>query len=236
MRFKIKQRNKEPEWMDDPTIDPTILDTAVHDINKCNTWLGGYKFTTKAVKSLIEQHPQSSYHIIDVGCSDGAMLRHLSRNITDHELKLEGIDLSARSIAMATKKSTDYEDISFRNSDIFQTPLNDITCDIVLVTLTLHHFNEVEIPKFLERFQQMARVGIIINDLHRSPIAYTFFKVFSPIFIGNEISIHDGLISIASGFRRQDFKRYAREANIKDDLLAWKWSFRYIWTIPTYER
>jgi hypothetical protein len=90
--------------------------------------------------------------------------------------------------------------------------------------------------KFLKRFQEITSKAIIINDLHRSPIAYGFFKLFSPIFIRNEISIHDGLISIASGFKRSDFQRYAQQLNIKNDRLTWKWSFRYIWILPTDER
>ena len=89
---------------------------------------------------------------------------------------------------------------------------------------------------FLRRFVEMTKVAVIVNDLHRSPIAYGFFKIFSPIFIGNEISIHDGLISIASGFKRADFARYSRTLGIKNDRLKWKWSFRYIWILPINER
>ncbi len=236
MSYRNAVRNTQQEWMDDPQIDPIVLDTAVADINKCNHWLGGYGFTKRALQRLIKQHPQSSYRIIDVGCSDGSMLRYLSHQLQQYDLEFLGLDLSPRSIENAQYKSKNFDNIRFRESDIFTTPLDKIKGDIVILSLTMHHFEEDEILKFIERFRQMAKVGIIINDLHRSPIAYCFFKILSPIFIRNEISIHDGLISIASGFKRRDLKRYASALAIKNDLVEWKWSFRYIWTIPTYER
>jgi SAM-dependent methyltransferase len=221
--------------MDDPSLDVNVLDTAVADINTVNHWLGGYGFTKKAVLDVIKKDPQRFYRIVDVGCSDGGMLRYLAKELAHYNLEFLGIDLSKRSIEMAAEKSADFKNIRFRESDIFKTPLQEISGDIILVTLTLHHFSEVEMPKYLSRFQEMASNAIIINDLHRSRIAYGFFKFFSPIFIGNEISIHDGLISIASGFKAADFKRYARQLNLKNDRLTWKWSFRYIWIIPTDE-
>ncbi len=236
MTYRSHTRNTDPEWMDDPKLDPQILDTAVADINTCNKWLGGYTFTKKAVLKIISKNRNRKYRIVDVGCSDGAMLRYLAKELSAYDLEFLGIDLSKRSIEMAREKSRDFEAIRFRESDIFTTPLPEISGDIVLVTLTLHHFVEAEITKFIHRFQEMASTAIIVNDLHRSRIAYGFFKYFSPIFIGNEISIHDGLISIASGFQRADFKNYARQLQIKNDRLEWKWSFRYIWIIPTDER
>ena len=48
-----------------------------------------------------------------------------------------GIDLSPRSIENARDKSVDYKGIRFRVSDIFKTPVDDLKCDILLVTLTL---------------------------------------------------------------------------------------------------
>ncbi|WP_228547341.1 methyltransferase domain-containing protein [Nonlabens antarcticus] len=235
MTYQSNHRNTDPEWMDDPTLDVKILDNAVADINTCNRWLGGYGFTKKAILKIVEKDPSKTYRITDVGCSDGAMLRYLAKELPDYNFEFLGIDLSKRSIEMASEKSKNFKGVRFRESDIFKTPLEDLKCDIVLVTLTLHHFTEEEMPKFLNRFQQMASTAIIINDLHRSRIAYSFFKFFSPIFIRTEISIHDGLISIASGFKRADFQRYARQLQLKNDRIEWKWSFRYIWIIPTDE-
>jgi hypothetical protein len=100
----------------------------------------------------------------------------------------------------------------------------------------MHHFDDAEIVSFLSKFKQITTKSIIINDLHRHRIAFLFFKYISPIFIKHEISKHDGLISIASGFKGRDFKKYAAAIGTKNDRWTWKWSFRFIWIIPIDER
>jgi SAM-dependent methyltransferase len=222
--------------MDDPEIDEATLQNAVDDINTVNKLLQGFKFTLKAVEKVIGQFPNQSLVIADAGCGDGEMLRYLERNLPDPRLTFLGWDIAAKSIQKARIKSMGLGRLSFRESDILKTPSQDLQCDILLNTLTMHHFNDEEIIEFLQKYQLITRKMIIINDLHRHRVAYLFFKYISPIFIKHEISRHDGLISIASGFKKSNFKKYAHAAGIKNDRLNWKWSFRYIWLIPTYER
>ncbi|AZQ44372.1 class I SAM-dependent methyltransferase [Nonlabens ponticola] len=236
MIYSSSKRSTLPEMMDDPSISQEQLRHAVNDVNKVNTYLGGYKFTLNAVKKALQNNPKDSYTIIDLGCSDGAMLRYLSDHLAHDNIDYIGVDLSTKSISNAREKCKNYSRISFRESDILKTPPEQLNCDIMLCTLTLHHFNEEQIPKFLNKFQEITSTRIIINDLHRNILAFYFFKFFSPIFIKHRISRHDGLISIASGFKRSDFKRYADKCSITNDRLTWKWSFRYIWEIPINER
>lgn len=229
MIYNDKHRNTDPELMDDPTIDPLILDQAVADINKVNTLLGGFKFTLNEVKQYI--HGDDLLRIVDFGCGDGAMLRYLACHLPQSNLEFIGIDLSPRSIAQAIEKSKDDKRLSFRESDITTIHPDDLQADILITTLTLHHFSDDQIVGLLKTFKKLTSTAIIINDLHRNRLAFQFFKWFSPIFRLHKISIHDGLISIASGFKSADFKQYAQEAGISNDRLKWKWSFRYIWTI-----
>ncbi|ARN79358.1 SAM-dependent methyltransferase [Nonlabens spongiae] len=220
--------------MDDPDLDPKILQLAVNDINKINKVLGGFKFTLKEVRKVAAQFPDEKLVICDAGCGDGEMLRYLNNHIKDERITFLGVDFSANSIQKARELSEGLNRVRFRESDILKDQY--LKCDILISSLTLHHFSDGEIVYLLKKFKEIATKYIIINDLHRHRVAYTFFRLFSPIFIRNKISRQDGLISIASGFKQACFKKYALAAGIKNDLLKWKWSFRYLWIIPTYER
>ncbi len=233
--YHKQYRNCQPEWMDDPHIDPHVLQNAVDDITKLNHLLGGFTFTLQAIHKIIARHPNKPLTIVDAGCGDGAMLRYLEKHIAGDHVTFIGIDLSAQSIAAARAKSAGLSRVRFRVSDILTIDTTTFSCDILTSTLTMHHFLDDQIVTFLQKFKQMASKAIIINDLHRSWVAYTFFKYFSPIFIKHEISRHDGLISIAAGFKKADFKRYSKAIGVHNDLILWKWSFRYIWIIPTHE-
>lgn len=234
--YSSQQRNTDPELMDDPNLDEVILQHAVDDINTVNKLLQGFKFTLNAVQQVMTQFPDQPLVIADAGCGDGEMLRYLERNLPDPRLRFLGWDIAPKSIKKARLKSEGLSRISFRESDILKTPVAELQCDILLSTLTMHHFSDPQIVEFLIKYRAITSKMIIINDLHRHRLAFLFFKYLSPIFIRHEISKHDGLISIASGFKKSDFKAYAKAAGIHNDLLQWKWSFRYIWMIPTYER
>ncbi|WP_438961708.1 methyltransferase domain-containing protein [Nonlabens sp.] len=235
MIYQDHLRNTEPEWMDDPSIDKAQLQAAVHDINKVNRWLGGFKFTLNAILKQLQHIDKKQITIIDAGCGDGEMLRYLAKHIKDPRVHFLGLDFSAHSIEVARVKSKEFEQIRFRESDILKISPHEIDCDILTSTLTMHHFNDEEILNFLKKFKEITTHSIIINDLHRSIIAFRLFQLLCLTFIRNEISKHDGLISIASGFKRADFMRYAGLVPFKNDLIQWKWSFRYIWIIPVYE-
>ncbi|WP_124980435.1 methyltransferase domain-containing protein [Nonlabens xiamenensis] len=232
MSYRKDLRSKEEEWMDHPGINPRELQAAVDDINTINSLLQGFKFTLNAVKELLAQYPKVPLHIVDVGCGDGAMLRYLHQHLDDERLSFTGLDIAAASIEQARRMSPRDARLRFRESDIHQLREEHLGCDIMISSLTMHHFDEEQILSFLAQFKRLTSKAIIINDLHRHAVAYYLFKYLSPIFIRNEISRHDGLVSIASGFKKADFKRYADFLNCTTDRLTWKWSFRYIWIIP----
>lgn len=218
--------------MDDPNLDRESYKKAYHDINRCNTLLGGANITLKAIKKLMHSHPKKSYTIFDMGCGDGYMLRKVSQEFEnqDVDLKLIGIDLRDDVIAIAEEASCSFPNISFQKSDIMN--LNRVqNCDILLCTLTMHHFEDDEIEKFATRFGELAKIGVIINDLQRSKLAYGLFKLFSFFFIKTQIAKEDGLISISKSFHKKELQRLADKISGLKHTIEWKWAFRYLWTM-----
>lgn len=236
IKYDSHKRNNDPEWMDDPKLDEVTLQNAVDDINTVNNLLGGFKFMLQAVKKEVSKYPDQALVIVDAGCGDGEMLRYLEAHLNRENISFLGLDFAARSIEKARHKSKGLSRLSFRESDILQINPAELQCDILISSLTMHHFDDEEIVSFLSKFKEITTKCIIINDLHRHRIAFLFFKYISPIFIKHEISKHDGLISIASGFKGRDFKKYAAAIGITNDRWTWKWSFRFIWIIPIDER
>jgi SAM-dependent methyltransferase len=236
IKYVSDARNTDPEWMDDPALDEVTLQNAVDDINIVNKLLGGFKFMLDAVEKEIAKYPNQELTIVDAGCGDGEMLRYLEKHLKNEKLSFLGLDFAARSIEKARSKSEGLSRLRFRESDILKINPSELKCDILISCLTMHHFSDKEIVEFLTKFRELTTKSIIINDLHRHRLAFLFFKYLSPIFIKHEISKHDGLISIASGFKVSDFKKYAAAMGITNDRWTWKWSFRFIWMIPIDER
>lgn len=228
MDFSI--RSTEEELMDNPNMDFETLKSAYEDINRCNYLLGGESITVNAVWSLVKKDIKKSYTILDMGCGDGAMLRRLSDFLSKHNVlhRMLGVDLRDDVLHIARQKSVGFPQLEFKKMDILKAG-DDLSCDIVINTLTMHHFEEERIDAFLNTFVGLAKVGVVINDLQRSRLAYHLFRVFSFFLIQTRVSKHDGLVSIRKGFRRLELVQLSKKIPNVMHTIQWKWAFRYVW-------
>lgn len=234
MKLNFKHRSSLPELMDDPNLPKEQLNVALKDITKVNRFLGGNQITIAGIRQLMQSQPdKKEWSIVDVGCGDGEMLRHIAVTFAKgiHTLHLKGVDINKESIKMAQELSEDFNNVHYDVVDILKITPEALPCDILLCNLTMHHFSDAEIHIFLAKFYKLASVGVVINDLHRSVIAYQLFRGFSRIFMKSPIARHDGRISIARGFRMEELKQFSQHLGFKSDSIRWKWAFRYLWVI-----
>ncbi len=233
MSIDTTYRSDASEMMDDFALDGEMLIDALDKIAKINRLLGGNRVTIDGVKRLIGENNQSQYLILDVGCGNGDMLRELAKygEIHDIDFRLTGIDANPATINNAVALSVDHSNIEYKVANIFDESISQIRCDIVLCTLTLHHFKDDEIIQLVKTFRKIANVGIVINDLHRSKVAYRLFKMICHVFSLNDMSRDDGLVSILRGFKREELENYSKQLQLKKYSIEWRWAFRYQWII-----
>ena len=227
----LSVRSKEKELLDNCSLSNPELELVLKDIHRVNTLLGGTRITKNALVELFAKNPQNQYTIVDVGCGDGSMLRELAQMCHNMNIRalFSGFDINPQSIQIAREKSSKFSEIVFFEKDILTVQESDLSYDILLCTLTMHHFSEDEIPVFLKTFTQLTRIGVIINDLHRSSLAYYLFQLFSIIFIHTPMAKYDGLVSIKRGFKKQELLKYAMNfPNLKHNI-QWRWAFRFLW-------
>ena len=234
MRINTKYRTNEPEIMDDFALEGETLRDALDKIAKINRLLGGNQLTLQGVQQLLKGISKSkAITIVDIGCGNGDMLRALADygKKNDYKFNLIGIDANAFTVNHAETLSKAYENISYRCEDIFDAEFKSLPYDMVLCTLTLHHFKDEEILSLMKVFYQNASIGIVINDLHRSAIAYRLFQALCFVFQLNDMSREDGLVSILRGFKKAELENYSKQLQLKKYTIQWKWAFRYQWII-----
>ncbi len=234
MSINTKYRTETPEIMDDFTLEGEVLREALDKIAKINQFLGGNSLTLNGVKELILTVPKSRLiTIVDVGCGNGDMLRVLSNygKENNYSFNLIGIDANAFTVNHAKKLSESYSNITFKCEDIFEYDFSQSKCDIILCTLTLHHFKNEEIERLLHPFYDNSKLGIVINDLHRSILAYRLFQIICFLFQLNSMSREDGLTSILRGFKKEELETFSKKLGFKKYKIQWKWAFRYQWII-----
>jgi 2-polyprenyl-3-methyl-5-hydroxy-6-metoxy-1,4-benzoquinol methylase len=234
MTINTTYRSTAEEIMDDFLLEGEELRLALDKIAEINQLLGGNRVTLDGLKVLLNGSAKNrEITIVDVGCGNGDMLRAVAKFGKNRDLnfKLIGVDANQFTIDYAEKLSKEYKEISYRCEDIFQSGFDKLKYDIVLCTLTLHHFSEDKIHELLTLFNKNVSIGIIINDLHRSKVAYRLFQVICSVFQLNRMSKEDGLTSILRGFKKKELSTYSEKMNFKTYTIRWKWAFRWQWIV-----
>jgi 2-polyprenyl-3-methyl-5-hydroxy-6-metoxy-1,4-benzoquinol methylase len=220
--------------MDDFLLEGEELRTTLDRIAKINRFLGGNNITLNGVKKLLSASCKNeTITIVDIGCGNGDMLRMLSDYGNRHHIKLSmlGIDANPYTINYAGDLSKDYTNISYLCADIFEENFEDVKYDIVLCTLTIHHFDDEEILRLLGSLVNVSKLGVVINDLQRSKIAYRLFQTIAVLFRLNRMTKVDGLVSILRGFKKEELTQFSNKLKLENYSIQWKWAFRYQWII-----
>ena len=225
-------RSDATELMDDFSMKGELLRDTLDKLGKINKWLGGNHVTLNGLRQLLKNQPKEKVlTIVDLGCGHGDILRLIADFGRKHNYSFEliGIDANQDAIEYADELSVAYEELSFRSVDVFSEEFRAMEYDIVLSTLFLHHLNEDEIQALLNTVTTKAKLGVVINDLHRSSMAYGLFKLLG-LVISNHMIVQDGLTSILRAFKRKEIEQISSQLNL-NSKISWKWAFRYQWLI-----
>ncbi|MBX2827342.1 MAG: methyltransferase domain-containing protein [Flavobacteriaceae bacterium] len=220
--------------MDDMNFQGPEMHALLEDLARVNSWLGGIEITVTGIQKLLQQKRKAGEQltIVDVGCGDGEILRQCSQWAAKQGISVHciGVDANPFILNIAEQRSSSFSNIEFKKIDVLSNIDSMPEFDIALCTLFLHHFDEGNIVRLLGDLQSKAKVGIVINDLQRSAWAFGLFKIFSSLFLKTRTARHDGLVSVARGFKKKELQQLSQGIQGVHEI-HWKWAFRYQWLI-----
>ena len=220
-------RSERPELMDDPAVAPAELRVTLKELALVNRFLGGYAASVHAVSSLWPAQCRE-LTLLDVGAGGGDTARRIADWAKNRGLKarIEGIDLAETCVQYSREQSRSYPDIRFSLKNIWDIPSEE-RYDIVHAALVLHHFPASETARALRRMHELSRLGVVINDLHRHPLAYYSIKVLTAGLSGNRLIRNDAPLSVLRAFRRSCLEQLVRDAGLPAPEIRWRWPFRW---------
>ncbi len=219
--------------MDDFELQGAEMQQLLTDLKTVNCYLGGNTVTLSGIEQLLNDIPVTTpITIADIGCGDGEMLRQCARYFQKKKIAVHclGIDANAHILEEAAIRSTEFQNITYHKIDVFSQEANIPPFDIACCTLFLHHFKNDQIITLLNRLSQTARLGVVVNDLARNRWAFQLFKIFGWLFLKSKIAKHDGLVSVARGFKKQELRAISKQIEGTHQIKL-KWAFRYQWII-----
>ena len=235
MFIDTSKRSDRTEIMDDLEMEGDLLSRSLAKLDWINKWLGGNNVTLNGLDQLIANYPKGEVlKIVDIGSGSGDMLRLVTDKLRKQGRKVDilGMDANDFTVNYARKESAEYPEIKYQTEYVSAATFENLDYHILLGTLFLHHLKDDDIIDVMKIGTQNAKLGVIINDLNRSQIAYFLFNMLT-LFIPNPMIRQDGLTSILRGFKRPDLEKYSAALDVKKYTVKWKWAFRYQWILFT---
>jgi ubiquinone/menaquinone biosynthesis C-methylase UbiE len=223
-------RSAEPERMDDLNCSGEEVRQTLHELEVINTWLGGNSVTMNGLKRLFKDiRKEQEIVLADLGCGRGDMLLHIDRwaQREGYSVRLMGYDANPNIIASAREHAKSNPRISFHDLNIFSEVFQQYSFDIVTGTLFYHHFTSAQLIDFFSPLRKKTRIGFLINDIHRHPMAYYSIKYLTQWFSRSPMVKADAPTSVMRAFHKHELATILLAAGFTDVSIRWKWAFRW---------
>jgi ubiquinone/menaquinone biosynthesis C-methylase UbiE len=131
------------------------------------------------------------------------------------------LDRDPAAIALAADRAVALERrLLLVRGTALRLPFRDQAVDLIAASMFCHHFFAGDLVALMRELTRVARVGVIINDLRRHPLAYWGYRALSRVFLRGHVVRHDGAISVLRGFVPQEL------AMLGSQFPEFRWSVR----------
>lgn len=231
---KFSHRSSELELMDFPIEDKSEIFQNFSELVFINQYLGGPVHSFNEIKRLLKG--RSSAHIADIGSGAGDFLDYLIQRKKHFptNLELTGVDLMPEAQEYAGNRFPHLSNSAKLMLQDYRLWLEKgAQPDLIHASLFCHHLNDEQLVEFFKIATGNCRVAVVVNDLHRHPLAYYSIKWLTQLFSQSRFTKNDAPLSVLRGFTRSEIEAALFKAGISDYKIKWKWAFRFIITIPS---
>jgi ubiquinone/menaquinone biosynthesis C-methylase UbiE len=224
----LSYRSEEKELIDDLELDNDALRQNLEELALINKYLGGNQVTVRGISKLISKSALP-ISIADLGCGGGDMMMVMADWAKKKGINAQfiGIDANDFMIDFGTKRTANYQNITYLHQDIFSEEFKEKSFDIVTMTLFCHHFSDESLITLLQQLKKQTRIGIVINDIHRHWFAYHSIAWITKLFLKSYLVKNDAKLSVWRAFIREDLEKIIQKSGFTKYSIRWKWAFRW---------
>lgn len=209
--MSLAQRAIAEERMDAEDLSAADYAAVIGDLAKVNWWTMAARPTLSFVKRATKDRP---FRLLDVGFGHGDMLRRIARwaEKRGQTCELVGVDLNPRSEPTARAATPRRLPIRYVTGDYVE--LAGEPWDLIVSSLVAHHMTHDQLVAFLRFMDATARMGWLVNDLHRHRLAHSGFPILAAAMRWHPIVKADGTLSIARSYRPGEWPPILEEAGV----------------------
>jgi SAM-dependent methyltransferase len=201
----------ELELMDRPQPVSPELEQDLRSIRQLNRWFGSHRLVRRFVRLWIK--PGARIRIVDLATGSGDIPRLIvdrARKI-GARVEIVALDRQSATLEIARKLRGDHPEISFVEADILEFKPPD-GYDLVLCSLTLHHFSDEDAVRVLQRCRELSRKFVLVSDLRRGWLGVIGVYLLTALIFRAPMTRYDARLSMARAFSFAELDDLARRA------------------------
>lgn len=232
----LAHRERLPELMDQPGLDPELHAQALVGLRRINAVSRSAACLFEPIRALAGALPPEAapLRLLDVACGGGDVALDLAALAQRHGLALavEGCDISPQAVALAEARARERGlEASFFVADVLADRLPnrfEIGFDVIVSSLFLHHLDTADAETLLARLAGSSRQLLLISDLLRTPLGYGLAWAGTQLLSRSHIVHIDGLLSVRGAFQLAEVATMAERAGLDGVDLRRCWPERYL--------
>jgi SAM-dependent methyltransferase len=229
----LRDRQRVPEIMDDPGLDPAAHRQALKGLARINRVTDSAGLLWGPIERETLSRP---VRILDVATGAGDVPVALWRTAQRAGVALEvaGCDISSTAVVAARKRAADAgAGVEFFTHDVLRDPLPD-GFDVVTCSLFLHHLDEPVAVNLLREMGRAAGQLVLVNDLARGSVNYLLVRLACRLLSRSPVVRFDGPASVRAAFTPAEMKDLAAQAGLGGAVVTPKFPCRMllVWRKP----
>lgn len=215
--FLTKRDSRAVEFMDDPECDIDELRNTYRQFRVINALISRWGTIYRRHIRPFCTDPDRPYSLLDIGFGGGDIPRKLALWARKDRIQLNITAIETDERAFEFVRDFDFPDsVHFRLASFAKLFREGQSFDFVISNHLLHHLEEEELSRILDKARQMSIRKVLFNDIERSDVGYALFNLLSRPVFRNSFITHDGLVSIRRSYTCRELSRIVPESwNVK---------------------
>ncbi len=230
----LKHRHRTEEVMDDVSLDPRLLSSALTDLAFLNRLSFAFRPFVNASFEIAKAQNITTLKICDVACGSADVLCEVIRRLSTRGVDVTGLglDINEQSLNLCRARAETLGiNCTFEAHNALQAFPGTLP-DLFICSLFLHHLEHHQVVSFLKMMADHSKIGFLVTDLIRSPLGYVAAWAATRMFCSSPVVLTDSLKSVEGAFTIEEIRELASEAGLVDFKLQKVWPERFLlqWT------
>jgi SAM-dependent methyltransferase len=228
----LAQRQREPEIMDDPALDPRRHRAALRGLARINRVSASVQTLWSAIRGLTGQADREPLRVLDVATGAGDIPIGLWQRArrSGISLDVDACDTSPRAVTFARQAAARlHASVSFFQLDVLRQEI-PAGYDVVMASLFLHHLDEAQAGLVLRKMARAARRLVLVNDLRRDGLGWLLALAGSRLLTTSDTVRVDALRSVCAAFTLDEVRAVAADAGLHSVTVRRCWPRRLLLT------